>query len=44
MYNVDHVRAVEIILDSGADGSALPMEYAHTGVATASDERLRFVM
>ena len=40
--DVNHVRAVEIILDSGADGSALPMEYAHTGVATASDDRLRF--
>ena len=41
--DVNHVRAVEIILDSGADGSALPMEDAHTGVATASDDRLRFV-
>ena len=41
--DVNHVRAVEIIRDSGADGSALPMEYAHTGVATASDDRPRFV-
>ena len=32
---VNHVRAVEIILDSGADGSALPMEYGHAGVPTA---------
>ena len=40
---VNHVRAVEIILDSGADGSALPMEYGHAGVPTASDDRLRFV-
>ena len=31
--DVYHVRTVEIILDSGADGSALPMEYASTGVA-----------
>ena len=41
--DVYHVRTVEIILDSGADGSALPMEYASTGVATALDDRLRFV-
>ena len=41
--DVNHVRAGEIILDSGADESAVPMEYAHIGVATASDDRLRFV-
>ena len=40
---VNHVHAVEIILDSGADGSALPMEYGHAGVPTALDDRLRFV-
>ena len=37
------MRAVEIIFDSGADGSALPLQYARAGVATPPDERLRFV-
>ena len=40
---LDHLRMVEIILDSGADGSALPLEYSNTGVALASDDKLRFV-
>ena len=40
---LDHLRMVEIILDSGADGSALPLEYSNTGVALASDNKLRFV-
>ena len=40
---VNHVRTVEIILDSGADGSALPLEYAEAGVAMTPDDKLRFV-
>ena len=40
---VNHVRAVDIILDSRANGSALPLEYANAGVATTSDSKLRFV-
>jgi hypothetical protein len=41
--DLNHMRAVKIILDSGADGSALPLAYARAGVATTSDEKLRFV-
>eukprot|EP00435_Cladocopium_sp_Y103_P024926 s1404_g6.t1 len=41
--SVDHLRAVEIILGSGAGGSALPLEYASAGIATTSGNKLHFV-
>eukprot|EP00435_Cladocopium_sp_Y103_P018044 s405_g4.t1 len=41
--DVNHMRAVEIILDSSADGSALPLEYAEVSTAKAPDGSLRFL-
>jgi len=41
--DLNDMRAVKIILDSGADGSALPLAYARAGVATASDEKVHYV-
>ena len=41
--DVQHVRTVEIILDSGADGSALPLDYAAVGTSHCPDQRMRFV-
>lgn len=41
--SVGHIRAVEIILDSGADGSALPLSYASVGSPTSAGDKPRFV-